>query len=214
MKSSGPHPPAVASWLVELFASDGQAESLAGDLCEEFLVREPEFGIASARRWYWRQSVRTAADLLLAGLRDSPGLIGFSLLTGCLLLPFGIALPERIIAAVIHYREHGVIGAWMRWDHFWFQTGSIGGRLAVALLAGAMAAKLSKGRAMLGGITPAMAWTFFMAVARLSWIVRFWPESLSLWVISFLPVTVAVAAGAAIVRARTVNRAHLLLRAG
>jgi hypothetical protein len=38
MKQTGPRtrPPHLATWLVELFASVGQAESILGDLHEEF----------------------------------------------------------------------------------------------------------------------------------------------------------------------------------
>lgn len=203
MRLPGTRPPVVASWLAGLFAHGEPAESIAGDLREEFFARESQCGGAAARRWYWRQSIRTAADLMFAGLRDSPTFSLFTALAGWFLLPFCFAMPERAIVAAIHYVEHGVIAyptnprAW----HFWFQNGIFAGRLAVGLLAGSAAARLSRGREMLAGILLAAIWVARQAVLLLPWVVRFWPESLGIWMAAFLPAAFAMAAGAAAVRA-------------
>lgn len=56
-----PRPPRIAAWLVELFVSVEQAESILGDLHEEFSDVASKSGVVAARRWYWRQSINTLA---------------------------------------------------------------------------------------------------------------------------------------------------------
>lgn len=57
-------PPRIAAWLVDLFTPVKQAESIPGDLLEEFLDLTSKLGVARARRWYWRQSLKTIAHLI------------------------------------------------------------------------------------------------------------------------------------------------------
>ena len=66
MMSQAPfvRPPHIALWLVDLFTPSEQAESIPGDLLEEFLELALKSGDAFARRWYWRQSVKTVAHLI------------------------------------------------------------------------------------------------------------------------------------------------------
>ena len=72
MKSREVHPPWVASWLVDLFTPIGQTETIQGDLLEEFSEVASKSGVASARRWYWRQSVKSVAHLIGTGFRAAP----------------------------------------------------------------------------------------------------------------------------------------------
>ena len=53
------HPPRVVSWFVDLFPPIEQTETIQGDLLEEFSGLVSTSGIDLARRWYWRQSVKT-----------------------------------------------------------------------------------------------------------------------------------------------------------
>jgi hypothetical protein len=57
-------PPFVAVWLLELFTPEEQAESIVGDLLEEFSGFAAKPGVAFARRWYWRQSTKTVVRLI------------------------------------------------------------------------------------------------------------------------------------------------------
>ena len=67
-------PPRAAVWLVELFAPIESAEGVLGDLEEEFAGRLTRSGDRPARRWYWRQALRTTVHLVLgAGARRSRG---------------------------------------------------------------------------------------------------------------------------------------------
>lgn len=52
-------PPRTATWLVNLFTPADAGESILGDLFEEFSHIASNSGVAVARRWYWRQSVKT-----------------------------------------------------------------------------------------------------------------------------------------------------------
>jgi hypothetical protein len=67
-----PKPPRAAAGLVELFAPIESAESVLGDLEEEFAGRLTRSGRQAARRWYWRQATRTTVHLLLGSIRTRP----------------------------------------------------------------------------------------------------------------------------------------------
>jgi hypothetical protein len=56
-------PPRLAAWLVELFTSVEQAECILGDLAEEFSDLASRSGAVHARRWYWRQSLKTITPI-------------------------------------------------------------------------------------------------------------------------------------------------------
>src|SRR5260370_26467355 len=94
-------PPRIAAWLVELVAPRRDAESILGDLFEEFSDLASKSGLASARRWYWRQSVKTIAHLVGAGFRVAPWIIAAAVVMGFLLLRFGSGLPEKLVVALL-----------------------------------------------------------------------------------------------------------------
>ena len=50
-------PPRLARWLLERRFSGAAAESILGDLAEEFAQRAARDGASSAARWYWRQAL-------------------------------------------------------------------------------------------------------------------------------------------------------------
>src|SRR5258707_9306966 len=65
-------PPHIAAWLVNLVAAPEQAETISGDLLEEFSSIVSRSGTTSARRWYWRQSVATIAHLMRGQVQHAP----------------------------------------------------------------------------------------------------------------------------------------------
>ncbi len=79
-------PPRIARWLLELFVPRDQVPPLLGDLLEEFSARASQGGMGSARRWYWRQSAKTALYFLSAQLSDAPWQSLTTVLTGVFLL--------------------------------------------------------------------------------------------------------------------------------
>src|ERR1043166_7304997 len=101
-------PPPMASWMVALVAPGEHAGSILGDLQEECSEIAARAGVASARRWYWRQSVKTVAVLAVLGLRSAPWSIAAAVLAGNLLLLWGASLPERVTLAVLQLGWHHV----------------------------------------------------------------------------------------------------------
>ena len=65
-------PPRLAVWLLTLFALDDEAESILGDLLEEFTLLASKSGFPFARRWYWRQTLKTVFQLADHGFRTAP----------------------------------------------------------------------------------------------------------------------------------------------
>ncbi len=57
-------PPRIAVWFVDLFIPYEQAESIPGELLEEFSDLASKSGLVSARRWYWRQTAKTIVQRL------------------------------------------------------------------------------------------------------------------------------------------------------
>jgi hypothetical protein len=67
--------PRVAVWLVDLCASPAEADAICGDLHEEFAAIVGREGVRAARRWYWRQALRTAPSLVAGALRARPAVM-------------------------------------------------------------------------------------------------------------------------------------------
>lgn len=65
-------PPPVAEWLVSLVASPEQTTTILGDLLEEYSAIASRSGWGPARRWYWRQRVRTITYLIASQVRLAP----------------------------------------------------------------------------------------------------------------------------------------------
>ncbi len=146
------HPPRIASWLVELFASAEQAESILGDLSEEFSDLASRSGIDQARRWYWGQSAKTIAHLTGAAFRVAPSWLAAVVFLGFTFSLFGAGLPEQFIVALLrtqrpysnrHYEAY-----------VWLLTCGIPiARFTQSLLVGCVVAVLAKGREMVSTMT-------------------------------------------------------------
>jgi hypothetical protein len=79
-------PPRLANWGLNLFVSKQQVSPLIGDLREEFAAVASQRGLASARRWYWRQAAKTVPHLFLAQLGVQPWQTFTALVAGLVLL--------------------------------------------------------------------------------------------------------------------------------
>ena len=165
------HPPRLAVWLVDLFTPGSQAEAIPGDLLEEFSQVASKSGAAFARRWYWRQSVRTVAHLIGSGFRVAPWSIVGAVLGGYVLLWFGASLPERAIAAVLAFRRHHVT-PYYTWQQvqahmFWLNNGILIVHLLMSLFIGCTVAAAAKGREIaatmtLGLVSPVITSVLFL----------------------------------------------------
>jgi hypothetical protein len=92
-------PPRIAAWLVKLFVSAGE-ESILGDLIEEYTDLALKSGFAFARRWYWRQAVKTIAHLGGNGFRGAPWSTAAAVIGGFVLHRFVSGLPDKVLSAV------------------------------------------------------------------------------------------------------------------
>lgn len=149
-----PRPPLLAAWLVELFASAEQTESIIGDLQEEFSGVASKSAVVAARRWYWRQSVKTIFHLSGAAFRNAPWSIAGIVLLGFLLdfLSGTLQLPENVVMAILRaQRPYSNL-------HYGFYVRLINYGIPIAcvvtsLLIGCVVAVLAKGREVVAALT-------------------------------------------------------------
>lgn len=139
-------PPRLAVWLVALFAPAGQSEAILGDLLEEFLQQAAKSGVISAGSWYWRQALKTSAQLAGTGFRAAPWSTVAAVVGGFLLANLAFRLPERAIFAVLD--------RYQVYDHnfgvykFWIGDGIVMGLVVLHLIVGGIVASAAKGREM------------------------------------------------------------------
>src|ERR1700733_14254265 len=175
-------PPRVAVWLLTLFALDDQAESILGDLLEEFTLLASKSGVPFARRWYWRQTSKTVFQFAGVGFRTAPGLTTAAVIGGFLLRKVVARLVEPAIFAVLeryHVYEHH-FSTYM----FFASTGIDIGHLITFLFIGLVVAFVARGREMVAttilGLVfgamfvlflPSMAphWGYGTALSRAMW---------------------------------------------
>jgi hypothetical protein len=147
-------PPRVAAWLVSLFTPAEDAESILGDLHEEFSDYASRSGIASARSWYWRQTVTTIAHLVGAAFRFARWSTTAAVVGGYLLGAFFSGLPDKILSVVTdrylaYWSTH--FKAYM----FWATDGMLVAHLIASLVVGCIVALASKRRELV--VTVALA---------------------------------------------------------
>jgi hypothetical protein len=139
-------PPHIATWLVNLFTPAEETESIPGDLLEEYSQLASKSGVAFARSWYWRQTRKTIAHLIVKEFQNAPWSITAVVIGGFFLWQFTSGLPERAIFAVLKryatFDHH--FGAYA----FFASTGIFIGRLIVSLLVGCVVGWAAKGREM------------------------------------------------------------------
>lgn len=74
------------TWCIALFTTPSDADAIVGDLHEERLAIAKRDGQRGATGWYWRQVLRTVAQLAIAPVREAPftfslvGIVGLALL--------------------------------------------------------------------------------------------------------------------------------------
>ncbi len=147
-----PQPPRLASWLLDLFTPFDQAESIQGDLHEEFSNVVSQHGIRRARHWYWRQTFKSIAHLFAAGFRASPLCISGSVITGFLLLVWSASFPERVEFAIFNW-NHMYHANWYAFVSWMRNTDIVIGHLLSCLLVGSVVAVLAKGKELVAIFT-------------------------------------------------------------
>ena len=191
--------PRLAALLVNLFTSSVKAETILGDLSEEFTALVSSRGASFARRWYWRQSFYAIAHLFASAFRVDPWWTVSAVVGGfCLLRLFG-PLPERFIFAVLQkyhvYENHFDI-------YVFFATYGIGiGHALRALVAGNMIAMVSKGRELVATLTLALILFTMLIVAWVHSIGSHWSTVDTLiWMLWQATVPFGILVGGVLVR--------------
>jgi hypothetical protein len=92
-------PPRIATWLVNLFTVTTE-ESIVGDLFEEFLEVVSRSGVAAAKSWYWRQTLKTVFYLFGGAFRTAPRPTIAVVLGGFFLGRVVSGLPHRLLSVV------------------------------------------------------------------------------------------------------------------
>lgn len=145
--TSPPHfaqAPRLAVWLLKLFVPVEEADSILGDLLEEFSLLVSKSGVAFARRWYWRQTVKTIPQLAGVGLRTAPWRTAVAVIGGFLLRKLVGPLVEPAIFAVLE--RYQVFQHHFSTYRFFASTGIDIGHLISFLLIGCIVALVARGR--------------------------------------------------------------------
>ena len=166
-------PPRFATWLVNLFTVP-QDDSIVGDLFEEFRNLASRSGVGFARRWYWRQAVKTATSLFTVGFLAAPWSTAAAVLGGFLLAGYVNGLPDKALSvATDRYL--------MYWSsHFqaylWLLRGMLIGHIIASLFVGSIVALAAKGRGI--GCLWLVAKTG--EIASLSGLLWYWADPLAI----------------------------------
>jgi hypothetical protein len=203
------HPPRFAAWLVNLFTLPNNAESIPGDLLEEFSQIAAESGPVSASRWYWRQVLKTIVHLAGAAFRSAPAATTAAVVGGFLLRKLLAPVPGEAIFAVL--RRYQIFDSHFGIYLFFASTGIDIGHVLVFLLVGCAVAMVARGREM--AATTALALIFGLMVAFSSVVILARGGDPLLWrLLWYFADSFAIVLGGVIVRTR--RSAGTILAAG
>lgn len=161
-------PPRIAVWLVDLFAASREAESLLGDMLEEFSHLASKSGVAFARKWYWRQTRKTITHLAGNAFRVAPGLIAATVIGGLLLHRLVSGLPERAIFAVLH--RYQVFDHHFSTYVFFATDGIAIGHVIASMLVGCVVALAAEDREMVATMTIGFVLCAITGAAVWAWV--------------------------------------------
>lgn len=141
-----PQPPRIAEWLLTLFAPADRAESMIGDLAEEFSVLILNSDLSSARNWYWRQTVKTIFRDSVQAFRVAPLLMLFTVIGGFWLIGFATRSAVHITQAFLdaHRLYESNPGAYLFWLEFPLEIG----RVSLCTVVGALVALIANRKEM------------------------------------------------------------------
>ncbi len=193
------HPPRFAEWLVNLFTLPNNAESIPGDLLEEFSQIASGAGPVVASRWYWRQVLKTVVHLAGAAFRSAPWATTAAVVGGFLLRKLLGPLPEEAIFALL--RRYQIFDSHFGVYLFFASTGIDIGHVLVFLLVGCAVAMMARGREM--AATTALALIFGAMVAFSSIVILARGGDPLLWrLLWYFADSFAIVVGGVIVRSR------------
>jgi hypothetical protein len=172
-------PPRMAAGLVHLFAPGDQAETILGDLLEEFSDVTGKAGAGAARRWYWRQTAKTIPHVIAGGFCTAPWSLTAIVLSGFLLAGFTSGFAEQTIVGVLHLLRHHVTpfynDAQMARYLFLLNNSVLVARLLMSLIIGSLVAIAAKGREMLATISLALVCALILGAQILVSLAMYYP---------------------------------------
>jgi hypothetical protein len=189
-------PPRLAVWFINLFTAHQNAESIFGDLLEEYSYLASKSGVTFARRWYWRQTVKTIAHLFGSGYRAAPWSTTAAAVGGFLLHRFVSGLPDKLLSAVTE--RYLVFWSTHFNAYIWVLKGMMPVHLFASLLVGCVVALAAKGREMVATITLALVLCALIGSA-LVWVATHLPLGI-VWMLWSFADPFAIVVGGAIVR--------------
>jgi hypothetical protein len=209
--TSQPHlvqPPRIAVWLISLFALAEEAESILGDLLEEFSALATKSGIPSARIWYWRQTIKTVPRLAGLGFRTDPWMTATAVVGGFLLRKLVAPLVGSLTFAVIEryqvFFEHH-FSAYL----FFASTGLDIEHLITFLLIGFIVAFAAREREMVATMVLGFIFGALAVIASVNITIRFGYDA-SFWRFTwYFSDALAIVFAGAIVRTRRLAAASL-----
>ena len=191
-------PPRLATWLVSLFTVP-EEESIIGDLFEEFFQLASKSGVAIARKWYWRQTLKTTVHLFGTAFRVAPWMTAAAVVGGLFLGRFVHGLPDKVLSAItdrylLYWSNH--FKAYM----FWATDGMLIAHLIGSMWVGCMVALAAKGREMVATMTLALVFCGMISSAMI-WPAMHLPIVVS-WMLWAFADPFALVVGGLIVRTR------------
>ncbi len=163
LQSKSAQPPRLAVGLLNLFALPEEAESILGDLIEEFSTLVTKSGVSVARRWYWRQTLKTLPELAGIAFRTAPLLISGAIVGGFLL--------RKLLGPLVEPAIHAVLDRYQTYEHhfraylFFASTGIDIGHLITFFFIGLMVALAARKREMVATMTLVLFYAAMAVVA-------------------------------------------------
>jgi hypothetical protein len=189
--------PRIPAALVRLFARNEEAESMLGDLFEEFSLIVVRSGVLAARRWYWRQALKSIVHLFTAAFRTAPWSTSSAVFAGILFRMMIARFPERAIFWTID--RYQIYESHFQLYRFLASTGIDIAHLLSFLFVGCAAALLVKGREMAVTSTMAFYYGLLTIVAFVSILSKTGDDASLLHLAWYFADSLAIVTGGAIV---------------
>lgn len=191
-------PPPAAAWLLSLFADGEECDHLLGDLSEEYFERASQAGRASARRWYWRQIIKSLPHLVGLSFRTAPVTTIFAVAAGFAFRKLMAPRIEPALFALIDrtqvYEHHFSV------YRFLASTGIDIAHLLAFLLVGAFVAVIARRRAMAPAIALGMIYAGMTVAAMVFVVAKYHDLGYLLRIKWYFSDDLAIVVGAALVR--------------
>lgn len=195
---NGNLPPRGAAWLMRLFADPEEADVILGDLAEEFSLLAHDSGSVVARRWYWRQTLKSLPHLVFATFTAAPWLTLLAALAGFLL--------RRLLARLPGYATFALVDRFAIYQHhfglyrFLVTTALDIEHVFTFVLIGGFVALLARKREMPPAILLALVWAAMAIVGSVFGAVKTDDYGVLLRLSWYFTDSLAVVLGALLVR--------------